>query len=175
MEITLIRHTSVNVPSGTVYGFTDVEVAETFPEEAEKVAQALATEKFDLVYSSPLSRCRKLAAYCGYTSPRLDDRLKELNFGSWEMKRWDEIEDPLLGKWYKDWIHLPAGNGESFTEQYLRVAAFLDELRQKEYKKVCLFVHSGVLRCALIYAGHIRLEEAFTHDIPYGGRIDILL
>ena len=49
-----------------------------------------------LCFPSPLTRARKLAAYCGYPNPTLDDRLKEMNMGDWEMRLYDDIakEEP---------------------------------------------------------------------------------
>ena len=96
MEIVLVRHTSVGVPKGTCYGWSDVPVAATFETEAAETKRRLGTEPFDAVYSSPLTRARKLAAYCGWPSPVVDDRLKEMNMGDWEMKLFDEIEDENL-------------------------------------------------------------------------------
>ena len=67
MEVILVRHTSVDVPKGTCYGWTDVPVRDTFEQEAQATKHAL--EQFlplDKVYSSPLTRARKLAAYRGY-------------------------------------------------------------------------------------------------------------
>ena len=49
MKITLIRHTRVAVPPGICYGQTDVEVAPTFPEEAEAVRKNIAGETFNAV------------------------------------------------------------------------------------------------------------------------------
>ena len=91
MEITLIRHTRVAIPPGIVYGATDVNVASTFEEEAQIVASHIRDKKFDAVFCSPLTRCRKLAAFCGYPAPIIDERLKELNFGKWEMQAWNKI------------------------------------------------------------------------------------
>ena len=159
MKVTLIRHTSVAVEPGIVYGFTDVDTAPTFPEEAERVARSIGGEVFDAVYHSPLSRCRQLAAACGFADSVPDTRLKEMNFGHWEMQRWEAIKDPVLEKWYKDWVNIPAGGGESFRDQLHRVSQFLDELKSRAFRNVCLFVHSGVVRCALIYAGLIRLHH----------------
>ena len=34
MEVYMIRHTSVGVPKGTCYGWTDVPIADTFEQEA---------------------------------------------------------------------------------------------------------------------------------------------
>lgn len=175
MKITLIRHTSVAVDAGVVYGFTDVETAASFPEEAASAAQRIAGEVFDGVFCSPLSRCRRLAEACGFPEAVSDARLKELNFGKWEMQRWDAIDDPVLEKWYTDWMNIPAGGGESFRDQLERVSDFLEELKRGAYRHVCLFVHSGVIRCALVYAGVCAPDEIFTMDIPFGSRTDITL
>lgn len=176
MEVILIRHTSVDVPSGTCYGQTDVPLHSTFPKEARNVKAQLAHyAALDKVYTSPLSRCTRLATYCGYSDARHDARLMELNFGAWEMQRYNDICDPHLKEWYADYLHQPATDGESFEEQLKRVSSFLDELRRKPYRRVAVFTHGGVIVCALIYAGLVRLEEAFSHIPPYGGMISISL
>ena len=58
MEVCLIRHTKTAVIPGTCYGNSDVDVADSFLEEAGKVRESLKGERFDAVYSSPLQRCR---------------------------------------------------------------------------------------------------------------------
>lgn len=112
---------------------------------------------------------------CGYPDAERDDRLKELNFGDWEMHRFDEIADANLERWYADYLHVKATNGESFEDQYRRVAGFLDELRQKPYEQVAIFAHGGILLNAQIYAGIIKPEEAFGALTPYGGIVKIEL
>ncbi|MBP3252411.1 MAG: histidine phosphatase family protein, partial [Prevotella sp.] len=108
MEVVLIRHTRVDVPKGTCYGQTDVPVAATFEIEAEATRLALADyQPFDCVYSSPLTRARRLASYCGYDHPLTDRRLMEMSMGQWEMQRYDDISDPYLQQWYDDYMHLP--------------------------------------------------------------------
>lgn len=57
MEVFLIRHTKTAVIPGTCYGNSDVDVADSFLEEAGKVRERLKGESFDAVYSSPLQRC----------------------------------------------------------------------------------------------------------------------
>lgn len=173
MEITLIRHTRVAIPPGIVYGATDVNVASTFEEEAQIVASHIRDKKFDAVFCSPLTRCRKLAAFCGYPAPIIDERLKELNFGKWEMQAWNKIEDPLIEKWYADWVNIPAGGGESFHQQYLRVAGFLSEIKRETFDNVCLFAHSGTIRCARIYIGKTDFKSAFSDEIPFGDILTI--
>ena len=82
MEVYMIRHTSVDVPKGTCYGWTDVPVAATFEQEAavtkKNLEEMLRGKTLDKVFSSTLSRASKLAAYCGYQHPKLDSRLKRV-------------------------------------------------------------------------------------------------
>ena len=124
----MIRHTSVGVPKGTCYGWTDVPVADTFEQEAAETKRNLESmldnNKLDIVFSSPLTRARKLAAFCGYDNPVTDDRLKEMNMGDWEMMRYDDIEskDPAILKWYNDYMNLAATNGESYRMLYQRAS-----------------------------------------------------
>lgn len=173
MKVTLIRHTSVDVPKGICYGQTDVPLTETFEQEAAVTSQKLKAYSFDKVFVSPLSRCVKLADYCGHTDATRDDRLKEINFGDWEMQMFEEIQDPRLQEWFNDYFHVPATGGESFEMQFERVAAFLNELRLQKYDHVALFAHGGVLICAQMYAGLLKPEEAFGALTPYGGVIQI--
>lgn len=51
------------------------------------------------------------------------------------MHRFNEIADANLERWYADYLHVKATNGESFEDQYRRVAGFLDELRQNRMNK----------------------------------------
>ena len=176
MEVILVRHTSVDVPTGTCYGQTNVPLRSTFEEEAMIVASALqGYAPFDRVYTSPLSRCTRLATFCGYADAQRDKRLLEMNFGEWEMQRYEEIEDPQLQAWYADWKQVSATGGESFVQQYERVAQFLSELKEKPYSKVAIFSHGGVLTCAKIYAKGILAEEAFASPTSYGGIISLTI
>ncbi len=170
MKVVLIRHTHVDVPKGTCYGWTDVPVASTFEQEAITTKKNLEIHlPFDHVYSSPLTRARKLATFCGYPHPETDDRLKEMNMGDWEMQRFDDIEDQGLQRWYDDFMHVSTTNGEGFPQLYDRVASFLDELKKTNYQNVAVFAHGGVLICAGIYAGLFPAEGCFHHLVDCGG------
>lgn len=170
MDVILVRHTSVDVPKGTCYGQTDVPVRDTFEQEAEATRQALAQYgTIDQAFSSPLTRARKLAAYCGYPDAVLDDRLMEMNMGEWEMQLYEEIQDPHLREWYDDYMHLPTTGGEGFPDLYRRVADFLDELKMKNFQRVAIFAHGGVLISAGLYAGLFNEDRAWDNLVPFGG------
>lgn len=175
MEVWLVRHTSVDVPAGTCYGQADVPLRATFEEEAAAVRKSLEGIVFDEAWCSPLSRCTRLAEACGYGDARRDPRLLELNFGAWEMRRFDAIDDPQLQRWFDDWLHVRPTGGESFADQIGRVGGFLDELRLRPLRRALLFVHGGVQLCAGIHAGLFPSEEAFSYQSPYGSILRINL
>ena len=180
LELILIRHTSVDVPPGVCYGQTDVPLKLTFEKEAATTLANLKTILADgqmpeQVYTSPLTRCVRLAEYCGYPDAERERRIMEINFGAWEMKPFDHNDDPRLKEWYADYLNVAATGGESFAMQYERVGRFLDELKQKPWQRVLLFAHGGVLICAQIYAGLIKAEEAFSALTPYGGIIRVTI
>jgi alpha-ribazole phosphatase len=177
MDIYLIRHTSVDVPEGVCYGQTDVPLKNTFEEEAALVKQKLQEITFDAVYTSPLSRCAKLANYCGYSNAIRDDRLKEISFGAWEMQPYHQImtNDPRIREWLADFLHVPATDGESMADLNARIILFLDEVRTKDYRRVAVFTHGGVLAGAQVYAGLIPPEEGFKSPEPFGSIVRISL
>ena len=78
-------------PKGVLWDKTDVPLAPSFPTSPE--GKSLKRYRFDKVYCSPMSRCMELARFCGYADAVKDDRLKEMNFGEWEMKAYDDIRD----------------------------------------------------------------------------------
>lgn len=176
MEVILIRHTAVDVPTGTCYGQTDVPLKPSFEEEAALTKAALeACGPIDHAFTSPLSRCTRLAAFCGYPDADRDPRILEIDFGEWEMMLFDDISDPHLQEWYADHIHTPVTGGESFMQQYVRVSHFLDDLRDKPWQRVAVFAHGGVLVSAQVYAGLVTPEAAFAALPPFGGLVRITI
>lgn len=179
MELYLIRHTSVGVARGTCYGWTDVPVSDTFEVEAEGCRRQLEGIRFDRVYTSPLSRAKQLADYCGYPDAIDEPRMKEMHMGDWEMHRFDDIRDPQLQEYYNHYLDCPTRNGESFRDLYQRVAAFLDEVKQQAraqgWKRVAVFCHGGPIICSLVYAGVVPLEEGYANIPDYASVTKITL
>ena len=176
MQLVLIRHTSVAVPRGVCYGQTDVALAESFQEEASVVKENLKRFTFDHVYSSPLSRCVKLARFCGYENPIIDSRLIEMNFGEWEMKHYDEIKDPRLQKWFKDYINVAATGGESVLDQRRRFMDFIKEIKELHPDKtIGIFTHGGILINALVALAGKSYAAMYNALPPYGSIIEIEL
>lgn len=174
MKIILIRHTAVDVPKGICYGQTDVPLASSFPEEARRVRQRLKPYSFDRIYCSPLSRCVALARFCGYADAIRDDRLKEMNFGEWEMKAYDDITDPRLQEWFDDYINTAPTGGESVSDQRKRLENFISEKTEEHPDSVIgIFTHGGILINALVAYGKRSYEDVYDDIPPYGSIVEI--
>ena len=106
MEIYLIRHTKPDIVKGTCYGQADIGTTDSFLYEASCIQQHIPAG-IQTVYSSPLRRCRQLAEFLfPEQSIFLDDRLKEIHCGEWEMRLWDEIEKDHLQHWMQDSLNV---------------------------------------------------------------------
>ena len=168
MEIYLIRHTKPDIAKGVCYGQADLDVVESFEEEAACIKEHLP-EHFDAVYSSPLKRCRQLAErlFPDY-SIRFDDRIKEINCGDWELKKWDDIEQEHLKRWMNDFVNECTPSGESYTHLYDRVVQFFESL-DGEGQRIAIVSHGGVIRSLLSYIEAVALKDSFKQfSIHYG-------
>ncbi len=169
MEIHLVRHTTPEVKKGICYGQTDLELATTFEEEAQ---QTIALLNKDLkVYASPLKRCELLAQKIN-SKPILDERLKELNFGDWEMKKWEEIPKVELDNWMNNYFTERPSNGETFKEMEIRLRSFLQEIVFQN-EDVIVVTHSGVVKLINGILKKIKKENWMNLKINYGQVISI--
>lgn len=150
------------------YGQTDVPIRDTFPAEAAKVRERLKGYKFDKVFTSPLSRCVRLAEACGFPQAERDLQLMEMNFGNWEMRRYDEIDDPRLQEWYDNFYTVAPTGGESSEQQCSRFLQFIEVLRHSDYHSVCAFTHGGIMIHALTQLTGLSLPEALRKQPAYG-------
>ncbi|MCY7359586.1 MAG: alpha-ribazole phosphatase family protein [Rudanella sp.] len=183
MDIYLIRHTEVAVGRSVSYGQTDVELATNYVEQRDRILTHLPTEtnpsgRPSYLFSSPLNRCRLLAndlatsAEIDLKSVQFDDRIKELNFGDWEMTPWADIPRSTLDPWMNDFVNVGPPNGESFLDLFNRVGAFWEEniisLATKNAGSVYIITHGGVIRALLCLFLDLSLQNAYRVHLDYG-------
>ena len=174
MELYVIRHTRVGIAPGICYGQTDVALADSFEVERDEVRNKLPQSQAFRVYSSPLSRCRRLAESLGSDEIRFDVRLLELNFGDWEMQKWDEIGLGALNAWSEDAAFTRCPNGESFLDQYHRTVAFWNELMAAPDDRPALIItHSGVIRALIAHLLDMPLAKSLQLGVDFGGMTKI--
>lgn len=171
MDLILVRHTTVDVPTGMCYGQTDVGLVDSFNNEAEIVKTILRHDTINAVYSSPLKRCEVLANKLkNEHTIQYDIRLKELDFGSWEGRFWKDIEQTKNAQhWFKDYIHHQCPNGESYQDLMSRVNQFLEELKNKHTKQTVLIVaHGGTIKAILGLVNNLDPIKSLELTVNYG-------
>ncbi|REC47817.1 histidine phosphatase family protein [Chryseobacterium pennipullorum] len=170
MEIHLIRHTAVENPENLCYGFADVPLRKQYLDDFAEVNMA---RDFDLVFTSPSKRCCLLADHFAFEY-ETDKRLREMNFGAWELKKWTEIPAEEINPWYEDFISIRAAGGENLLDMQIRVHDFWNELiAKKDAEKVLIIAHAGVIRLILQTVLQFPLENMFNIQIDYGKKVII--
>jgi alpha-ribazole phosphatase len=165
MEVYLIRHTAVLAP-GICYGHTDVPLADTFAAEAAGLRAKLPPPPYR-VFSSPARRCVALAQAVA-PELTLDERLREMNFGTWENRPWADLPPAETTPWMADYVTLAPPAGETFGAVQQRAAAFLAELATaSQAAPTLVFTHGGTIRALVCHCLEIPLRNAFQLQIDY--------
>ncbi|MGQ0442599.1 MAG: alpha-ribazole phosphatase, partial [Methylophilaceae bacterium] len=151
------------------YGQTDVDVAASFKQELAAVKKTLMHTQFDAVYTSPLQRCAKLALGLNMGNVSQDHRLKELHFGEWEMRAWNDIPRELLDVWGQNYAELSPPNGETFSQLQQRGLDFLDKMLHKHpHGNIAVVTHGGMIRALIAHVLNLPLKGLFRLSIDYG-------
>ena len=167
-RIFIVRHgESIANKQGIHQGHMDSPLTELGLEQAKKLAKRLKDEKFDLVYSSDLSRAYNTAKeIMKYHDNEIiiDELLREINKGEWTGKLKEELNlDLLKGKYFKK--KFP--NGESIIDFWNRLRKFLD-LREKDFvdKNVLIVCHGGTKRALLRNLLNLEKEKIKEIVVP---------
>jgi alpha-ribazole phosphatase len=172
MRLLLMRHGPVDVAPGICYGVSDV-AALPFG------SATLALPDDAHIVSSTSSRCRDLALSLadGRRAVHLDARLREIDFGEWELLRYDEIDRALIDAWAAaPWTFLPPG-GESADAMSVRVVAAFEEAvrRARDAGSEALVVvsHGGPLRVMRGSVLGLPREQWLGFDWPFGMLLEL--
>jgi alpha-ribazole phosphatase/probable phosphoglycerate mutase len=172
----LIRHPEPDeAVRGTCYGSLDVPLSPHGIEHAQSIARWLASHRLDAVYTSPSKRCIDTARCiavnrsCGVEPA---DGLRELDFGEFEGRRYDEIAE-LHPDLYRDWMEDPTRvqfpGGENFQEMATRVIAAAHALVSRHSGQQILFVsHGGPNRIILAEVLGVPSNNLFRIAQRYG-------
>lgn len=172
MQLYLIRHPAPQVAVGVCYGRTDLPLAEDVAAAAARIRPQLPPHS--PLFTSPLQRCRQLAAAL-HATPQSDDRLQEMHFGDWEMTPWNLIQREALDGWAADPLGYRPPQGESVAELQARVYAFVAEARGAGLERAVLVTHAGVMKIIVGLAQGMLPQQWMALMFEYGRviRVDI--
>ncbi|MGA1250138.1 MAG: histidine phosphatase family protein [Candidatus Kapaibacteriota bacterium] len=168
MDLYFLRHTTVAVDNDVCYGQTEIPVASSFLQEASDTMKLVPDKMHAVYFSSPTRRCIQLAEFISKRPSMQDPRLSDLNFGTWERKKWSEIDEEELESWMNDVIYKAPPEGESYEQLILRVKDFFEEVVTKNYKTVVISTHASIVRAILSYVLEIPYQRTFDMQIAFG-------
>ena len=163
IKITYFVHgTTTDNEKNLSSGWNDVELSEKGIEQSRQLAMQVAALKFDVVFTSDISRAYNSATLTWGDAYRIvqDKRLRECNYGSFNGKP-SEIVEPLQEKS----IHTPMPGGESYEQVGERIADFLNDLKQEyDGKHVAIVAHKAPQLALDVLVKGMSWEEAFAND-----------
>lgn len=177
MKLWLLRHAPVMLGPGLCYGASDVPAHADLTREAA-LAIAPLLPPGTPVWVSGLLRAQQLAGALqaqrsDLRAARIDTRLNEMDFGTWELKRWDAVPRNAFDEWMADFAHHRFGGVESTQMLLYRVAAALGDLRPATSTDVLWITHAGVIRAVqhIVASGGVHIHEAaeWPKDAPEPG------
>ncbi|MCM2532699.1 histidine phosphatase family protein [Neobacillus pocheonensis] len=158
MKIVLVRHGETNENAAHCYlGHFDAELNDNGRKQlslfTEKLKQVTPIDSPSL-YSSDLSRAMESAQIIGgeiQLRPVSEFPLRELNFGDWEGKTYDDIflqDQKHLEMWIQDPFTVAPPNGETLQQLGKRFDDWLDHqlLNINQNKTIIMVSHGGPIR-----------------------------
>jgi len=167
-NIDLLRHGEVL--GGSCYrGITDDPLTpKGWQQMQDKLSDA---SHWDVIISSPLSRCHQFAAGLSTQLQRhliSEAAFQEIDFGDWEGKIAEQIDAQLLSQFYADPINFSPPNGEHFNDFQQRIlAAWQALLEAQQGKRILLITHAGVIRIILAHSLGIDIQHSFRLKIGH--------
>lgn len=165
-RVIFVRHAEAEGNLNRIFhGWTDADITEKGHAQAKKAAMRLMNMKIDVLYSSSLKRTLKTAQYISNVKnlPIIrTDKLKEINGGDWEGKKWEELPH-LWPKEYDTWENSPhlhkMPNGETMEEFQKRL---IDEvlyiIKNNMGKNICVVTHGTAIRSLMCHFKGCNLE-----------------
>ena len=168
-----IRHAET-AAAGTFCGHSDPPVNADGQQQIAQLLQQLHGQSFAAVYTSDLRRALTTAEALAeafnlpYTST---PALREINFGAWEGRTWNEIialDPAYAARWAEKFPDLPAPGGEYFASFRARVLTEVDRIQSQCGGGPSLIVtHAGVIRTVMVERCGLSASEAWQLTRPY--------
>ena len=170
MKLYMMRHgeTAWNAEN-RILGSTDIPLNEKGREQAREAAERLKDIRFDVIYTSELSRAKETGLAVAVRQPGCkvfhDACLNENDFGDFEGK--DRCSEEYQSEKRKCFKRYPGG--ESFLDVAARVYPFIKSLLsdpQLQDKTVLVVSHGGICRVISSYFRDMENEEFITFSMP---------
>jgi alpha-ribazole phosphatase len=170
-RLLLIRHGEPHEDGrGRCYGTLDYGLSPLGRRQSAALARRLASVALTAIVSSPRIRAQETAAALGAIT-QTDERLRELDFGELEGRRYEEIEresPDLFRRWMTEPARVRFPGGEGFEDLRTRTAEAIAELVERSPgRAIAVVTHGGIVRAALADALGLPSDRIFSLDVGY--------
>lgn len=158
-ELYLVRHGETEWNKlGRFQGCTDIELSDDGIQQAKLLMEKLEN-KFDYIYTSPLSRAVQTATIINQDTvdrkPIIIQDLREINFGAWEGLTSEQIKEQYPSEfqtWRTDEAKANLVGGDlSLKNASTRVTnAILNIVNEHIGKRIVIVAHGGIIKAGLI-------------------------
>jgi len=172
----LIRHAATEAAGKKLLvGSTDVEASRASLAQLERFKTVLKGYDPEVCLCSPMRRAlqtaEKIQAVCGKCAEMtIDERLREIDFGRWEMKSFADIslEEPeFVDDWARfDDFSFPGGDAVLAFRN--RIADIFSAMQRLPAKEVCVITHGGVIRTMICLALGLDVKKYLLFTVQPG-------
>jgi probable phosphoglycerate mutase len=162
-QFLFVRHAAHDLlTAGVICGRQpDVHLNALGKQQAEQIAERLATLPIDAIYCSPLERAREtagpLAAKLGLAVQNAEE-FNEIDVGAWTNRTVAELENfPEWQHWNSFRSGAVAPGGESMVAVQARAVGKVSELRTR-HSFVTIFTHADIIRAVLAHFLGVHLD-----------------
>lgn len=168
-RLMLARHAQVDPQyAGRFLGSTDVPLSNLGLRQSAVLARALRQHPFDSLSVSPLRRAEQTAE--PFSCDRhVDPDLREIDFGLWEGRSFEEIlsagENESIDRWRRFDREFSFPDGESLGGFVARIARVADRLASNPAEQILVITHGGVIRATICHLLGLDVKNYLLFDV----------
>ena len=174
-QVYLVRHGEAEGAAGRAIGHTDLPLSPAGLAASRALGATAHNIARATLVTSPLLRARATAEFVAAGMRVASDeiavepRLRELYFGEWEGRRWDDIqrEDTArCGAFMAAWTEIRTPGGESYPDLLARVESWVSSLDAPNGNLVVV-AHAGSIRALLSHWLGLPVRTTFQFRLDH--------
>jgi broad specificity phosphatase PhoE len=175
MDLILVRHGRTDAKLDLCLGQADLPLSTRGFTDVQQLAATWNESAPRFLFCSDLRRAQQSAqvfAAAFAIEPLIDPRLREVDFGRWNGRHWNDVmqaDDGRYRHWLENWVIQEAPDGESFANVLRRTGAWLAALLGSTSHEDCVLAvaHAGSIRAVLCHALGLPPGRALTIGIDH--------
>lgn len=180
MKFYLVRHVETTGNAENRFaGVTETQYTAKGLMQFDVLVRRLAEElEVDAIFSSPISRARRIAEAIGARknlAVEVRKELSEIHFGIFENQKVEDIPEEFKvhwDAWNEDVVHYTIPEGESLFTFHERVKSFVEEFKERE-GSMLVVCHGGPIQSILTHLLGLDISQRWHFFVPLGGLLEV--